>query len=345
MRDVSYYLLKGRVILKFFHKVKYNVNRLFPPDRILVENVNDEDSRALKIELFEDEPLGDENRITLSGQQASASYICVKKPPNGIGSSTKLLLAEGVECQIENNSIIVPIDRAVINNQSGNLKIEITVTENGEVFTLPFPISVTVKPSIVDDSEYCDNTQGRVADLLNSVSSTLEEIDADLEKKENHKNKVTPQNAFGVSNLDESYPSLSYTNLLIEDAVEDLAEVEKGSSVLTVCEGYEAAAQSIFTNVLRLVYTKIDNFLFYSFTIGISNISASSASPFRVKLTGLPFISDNSFSSLYHNWYNNSITASCMGNADRSDLTISVYSTIQSGVNLVFNGYYKIKEV
>ncbi len=345
MRDVSYYILKGRVILKFFHKVKYNVNRLYPPDRILVESVNDDDSRALKVELFEDEPLGDENRITLSGQQASASYICIKKPPNGIGQSTKLLLAEDVECQIENNSIIVPIDRAVINNQSGNLKIEITVTDNNEIITLPFPISVTVKPSIVDDSEYCENTQGRVADLLNSVSDTLDEIDADLAKKENLKNKVTPQNSMSVSNLDASYPSLSYMNMMIESAVEDLAEVERGSSILTVCEGYETEAQYIFSDVIRLNYTKLDNILFFSLTIGLRNISASSANPYRIKLAGLPFVADSTFSAVSHSLNTNSIIASGSGNANRSDLTLSVYTSVQGGSNLTINGFYKIKEV
>ena len=73
--------------MKVINTVKYNVNRLFPLDRILVESVNDTDSRALKLELYEAEPFDQTNRIALVDQQVTATYVCVRNPTNGIGAA------------------------------------------------------------------------------------------------------------------------------------------------------------------------------------------------------------------------------------------------------------------
>ena len=331
--------------MKVINTVKYNVNRLFPLDRILVESVNDTDSRALKLELYEAEPFDQTNRIALVDQQVTATYVCVRNPTNGIGAAQKLLLAEDVECQIENGCIIVPVDRAVISSRGGNLKIEVTVSEDGEVFTLPFPINVTVRASVIDDAELCESSQGRVADLLGGVSDTLDRLEAQLSQKENVRYKVTEENIMGVSDLDASYPSLSYTNLLIDDAISDLAEVETGSSILTVAEGYESQASMVSGSPIQLKYVKIDNLLFFELYVGLRYITASDSSPFRININGLPFISEANINSVFHNWSNNTITASVMGYSGRSDFTLSVYTNITSGVSSVFRGFYKIREV
>lgn len=144
-------------------KLNYDINRDFPPKRVLVSHVNDVNTRVIELTLTD----GDDVLEVGEGCSAAASIVERK---------TKRLINSSVSCPIDQNgNIIIPIDDLHFRDRM-DINVEVTVYNslNTKVFTLPYPLWIKVNPSILDDAEVTDESRGTVPELLEEVREIIE---------------------------------------------------------------------------------------------------------------------------------------------------------------------------
>lgn len=143
---------------------KYNINRTKGTQLICFSHTDNHDTRFIRLELFDD-------KTPLSAEGADVTAIMVT-------AKDKLLLADNVECEVtQDGAIIIPVDSTVINGNSGDIKIEVRIEKDGQILTLPFPLWINVRASVVEDSSITDNTIGTLKSLLEENNALLERME------------------------------------------------------------------------------------------------------------------------------------------------------------------------
>lgn len=144
-------------------KVIYDINRDYPPKRILVTHVNDVNTRVIELILRQ----GDYVFETGEGFTASASIV---------ERRTKQLINDSITCTInEQGNILIPIDNLHFRKRM-DINVEVTVFDNSnnQVLTLPYPLWIRVNPSILYDAEVTDESYGTIPELLEEVRAIID---------------------------------------------------------------------------------------------------------------------------------------------------------------------------
>lgn len=187
-------------------KFKIDINSINAPLQRLIESVNDESVRYVDVELYCNSML-----ITLSDScTAKAAFV-----------TDGILINDNVNCSLneEKTAIIVPIDKAVIeNSRSGLMSVEVTVTDGEQNLTLPFTFKVKVKDSIVNNAGINSGSVGTIADIVKEIAAArgsfqnlndrFNNNEQDIAKKENLSNKISDKNQIQDASL--NFPSILY---------------------------------------------------------------------------------------------------------------------------------------
>ncbi len=108
--------------------------------------------------------------IDLSGKTVTARYAAHSAPT--------VLINDNVNCEVsQSGHILVPFDNTVLSGYSGEIDIEISISDGSDVLTLPYPLWVRVRGSILESAVISERTRGLVAELLESVRAELDRID------------------------------------------------------------------------------------------------------------------------------------------------------------------------
>lgn len=143
-------------------KIKYNINRKEPCGLLVYNHSSDRGTRFIEIALED----GKDNPIDISDANAFASIV----------TKDNILLADSVSCMISGNSVTVPIDNAVIRGRKCDYYVEISIIQGEKTLTLPFPLWIRMRGSILDDAETTDKSIGIVPELLRDAKKELERV-------------------------------------------------------------------------------------------------------------------------------------------------------------------------
>ena len=124
-------------------------------------HIDDYDTRFLEVLLCERGGAFD-----VSGSTATARFVTLAGE----------LLNDSVPCTVEGNAVTVPVDAAAVKSQACTLKIEINLTKDGKVLTLPFPLWIRVRGSILDDAHITPESEGTIVDLLKAAQEELARV-------------------------------------------------------------------------------------------------------------------------------------------------------------------------
>ena len=209
-------------------KILYDINRDYPPKRVLVSHVNDVNTRVIELTLTE----GGEALEIGEGSTAAASVVERK---------TKRLINSSVACSIDRDgNIIIPIDDLHFRGKM-DINIEVTVydSSNTKVLTLPYPLWIRVNPSILDDAEVTDDSRGTVPELLEAAREIIDGeryvlTDADkaeiagmvdISSKENVVNKKSAiANQSQTGDSDTNYPTVGAVRDFTNNKLSDLED-------------------------------------------------------------------------------------------------------------------------
>ncbi|MEE1261480.1 hypothetical protein [Ruminococcus sp.] len=151
---------------KIIHYKSYDLKSMRKPNLIAVTHANDVDTQFIELHL-----LDDGNPVTLS---ASYTYTALM-----VNRDTQALIDDSVSCTLnESGNVEIPIDN--LHTQGGmNLLIELTITDSdgNQVLVTPFPLTVHVNPSILDDAQVTPESQGTVPELLEEAKEQLERVE------------------------------------------------------------------------------------------------------------------------------------------------------------------------
>lgn len=209
-------------------KLIYDINRDFPPKRVLVSHVNDVNTRVIELTLTE----GGDTLELGEGSTAAASVV---------ERRTKRLISSSIACTInEYGQIIIPIDDLHFRSKM-DINVEVTVydSSNTKVLTLPYPLWIRVNPSVLDDAEVTDESRGTIPELLEEAREIIEgdryvltEADkqeiagmVDISEKENIVNKkeiINNQSQTGDS--DTNYPTVGAVRNFVDGKTSDLED-------------------------------------------------------------------------------------------------------------------------
>ena len=140
---------------------QYDINRMDAVNLVATIHIDDYDTRFLEVLLCERGGAFD-----VSGSTATARFVTLAGE----------LLNDSVPCTVEGNAVTVPVDAAAVKSQACTLKIEINLTKGGKALTLPFPLFVRVRGSILDDAHITPESEGTIAELLKEVRNELERV-------------------------------------------------------------------------------------------------------------------------------------------------------------------------
>lgn len=158
---------------KIIHYKSYDLKSMRKPDLIAVTHANDVDTQFIELHL-----LDGGNPVTLSAEYAYTASI--------VNRDTQALIDDSVSCTLnESGNVEIPIDN--LHTRGGmNLLIELTVTDSDgdQVLVTPFPLTVHVNPSILDDAQVTPESEGTVPELLEEAKEALENA-GDYESLEN----------------------------------------------------------------------------------------------------------------------------------------------------------------
>ena len=145
-------------------KVDYDINRMSAVDLISVIHIDDYNTRFIELVLTDQG-----SPFSVTGSTVIARFVTV----GGV------LLNDNVSCTVtEDGKILIPIDAAAVNSVACDLKIEVNITQGDDVLTLPFPLWVRVRGSILDNAEATPETEGKISDLLKEAEEQLERVKA-----------------------------------------------------------------------------------------------------------------------------------------------------------------------
>lgn len=151
---------------KIIHYKSYDLKSMRKPDVIAVTHANDVDTQVVELHL-----LDDGNPVTLSAEYAYTAAI--------VNRDTQALIDDSVSCTLnESGNVEIPIDNLHTQGEM-NLLIELTITDSdgNQVLVTPFPLTVHVNPSILDDAQVTPESQGTVPELLEEAKEQLERVE------------------------------------------------------------------------------------------------------------------------------------------------------------------------
>ena len=139
----------------------------YPAESKLISVSHTDDINTEVIELTVKQ---DGAEIDLSGKTVTARYAAHSAPT--------VLINDNVTCAVnQSGHIMVPFDNTVLSGYSGEIDIEISISDGSDVLTLPYPLWVRVRSSILESAVISERTRGLVAELLESVRAELDRVD------------------------------------------------------------------------------------------------------------------------------------------------------------------------
>ena len=139
----------------------------YPAESKLISVSHTDDINTEVIELTVKQ---DGAEIDLSGKTVTARYAAHSAPT--------VLINDNVNCAVsQSGHIMVPFDNTVLSGYSGEIDIEISISDGSDVLTLPYPLWVRVRSSILESAVISERTRGLVAELLESVRAELDRVD------------------------------------------------------------------------------------------------------------------------------------------------------------------------
>lgn len=147
---------------QIINTLNYDLNRMSAVDLISVIHIDDHNTRFIEIVLSDQG-----SPFSVTGSTVIARFVTV----DGV------LLNDNVSCTVtEDGNILIPIDAAAVNSVACDLKIEVNITQGSDVLTLPFPLWVRVRGSILETSGISPESQGTIPDLLHQVEEELQRV-------------------------------------------------------------------------------------------------------------------------------------------------------------------------
>ena len=145
--------------------VYYDIRRKQSVCLIMYTHENDVDTQVLEVSMLDNgEP------IELSVDYTYSAAI--------VNRETKALINDNISCELnDSGNVEIPIDN--LHTRGGmNLLIELTITDSdgNQVLVTPFPLTVRVNPSILDDAQVTPESLGTVPELLEEAQEALETV-------------------------------------------------------------------------------------------------------------------------------------------------------------------------
>ena len=146
--------------------VYYDIRRKQSACLVMYTHENDVDTQVLEVSMLDNgEP------IELSADYTYTAAI--------VNRETKALINDRISCEInDSGNVLIPIDNFHTLGAQ-DLLIELTITDStdNQVLVTPFPLTVHVNPSILDDAQVTPESQGTVPELLEEAKEQLERVE------------------------------------------------------------------------------------------------------------------------------------------------------------------------
>lgn len=142
----------------------YNINRMLAVDLIATIHIDDKNTRFIEL-LLRDHDLP----VLVDGCTATARFV----------TKDKILLHDSVPCIAEGSTVRIPIDAAAVRAQACDLRIEVSLSVGEQVLTLPFPLWVRVRGSILDNAETSPDSEGSIPEQLRQFRQDLTRFEND----------------------------------------------------------------------------------------------------------------------------------------------------------------------
>ncbi len=171
----------------------YNINRMEAVNLIATIHIDDYDTRFLEIV-----PIDDKTPLVIQGATVTARFVTRKNS----------LLSDNVACTVtDKNTIIIPIDAAAVHSCACDVKIEVNIVNGTDVLTLPFPLWVRVRGSILGNAHVSPDSEGTIPELLKEVEEELKRVQGFVDVDQlNALLKITPTDIYDGSPIDADLP-------------------------------------------------------------------------------------------------------------------------------------------
>ena len=174
-------------------KISVDINRLNYLTVDLIGHINDENTRYLDLTFTVD----DEVIELEQGCTASVTY-----------AAEGFLLAQDVECDINDNAVIIGFDNEKIeNSRSGILEIQPKVVDSsGNVLTLQIPIRVRISADLAQIRKVDGKSEGSYAEVVHEIAAARGSY-TDLKERLDHTGAPTDEQvAEAVSDYFDEHP-------------------------------------------------------------------------------------------------------------------------------------------
>lgn len=182
----------------------YDINRMEAVDLVSIIHIDDYDTRYLELILS-----NEGSPLNVDGCTVTARFVT---------AHDKYLLRDDVPCEASENTITIPIDAAAVDNMACDIKIEVNIVDGEKILTLPFPLWIRVRGSILDDAQITPESEGTIPDLLKAAQQALDAATAAIEAASNYENMDNKPQINGVELVgDKSGTDLNLQKTLYTD--------------------------------------------------------------------------------------------------------------------------------
>ena len=127
-----------------------------------VIHIDDNNTETLDLSLMQ----GGEHIAVSPNSTVTARFVRVKD---------KILISDNVPCAVqENSNIYIPIDNAAAKMLTGEIKIEVNITDDNDILTMQFPLVIRVNNTILADAEISPESEGTIPELLEEAREAAE---------------------------------------------------------------------------------------------------------------------------------------------------------------------------
>lgn len=162
----------------------YDINRMEAVDLVSIIHIDDYDTRFLELILS-----NEGSPLDVDGCTVTARFVT---------AHDKYLLRDDVPCEAVANTITIPIDAAAVDNMACDIKIEVNIVDGEKILTLPFPLWIRVRGSILDDAQITPESEGTIPDLLKAAQQALDAATAAIEAASDYENMDNKPQINGV---------------------------------------------------------------------------------------------------------------------------------------------------
>ena len=191
----------------------YDINRMLAVDLIAIIHIDDYDTRFLELTMFDDG-----TPFSVDGCTVTSRFVTI---------SGSYLLSDNVPCEATGNTITIPIDAAAVQMMACDIKIEVNIVDGEKILTLPFPLWVRVRGSILETAHVTPESQGTIPELLKEAAEELERVQ-------------------GFITSDDVYNILDHTLQGARNIVPTLYVEPKGNNYALVYEDSEDVKHELF---------------------------------------------------------------------------------------------------